>query len=76
LSSGIKGFTLFAFAGAEDLLTPRQAKCANLPYTTLTPTQVATLEALGDRLVPGAAENGLAHFIDQQISVPPAGAVL
>jgi hypothetical protein len=72
----MKGFTLFAFAGAEDLLTPRQAKSADLPYITLTPKQVTTLEALGERLVPGAAENGIAHFVDQQISVPPADALL
>jgi hypothetical protein len=76
LRSGVTGFTLFAFAGAETLLTPRQAKSADLPYITLTPSEVATLEALGNRLVPGAAEDGIAHFIDQQISVPPADALL
>ena len=76
LRGGITGFTAFAFAGAESLLTPREAKAAGLPFVTLTPSQATTLEALGDRLALGAAENGIAHFIDQQISVPPADALL
>ena len=29
-----------------------------------------TLEALGETLVPQARESGIAHFIDQQLSVP------
>ena len=35
-----------------------------------------SLEALGEALVPGARAAGVAHFIDQQISVPPGEALL
>ena len=35
-----------------------------------------TIEALGETLVPGARKAGIAHFIDQQISVPAEEALL
>ena len=35
-----------------------------------------TIEALGETLVPTARESGIAHFIDQQLSVPPQEALL
>ena len=42
----------------------------------LKPDEVETLEALGETLVPGARAAGIAHFIDQQISVPAEEALL
>jgi len=38
--------------------------------------QGETLEALGETLVPQAREAGIAHYIDQQISMPPHEALL
>ena len=38
--------------------------------------EAETLEALGETLVPGARDAGIAHFIDQQLSVPPEEALL
>ena len=42
----------------------------------LTPDEAETLEALGETLVPGARAAGIAHFVDQQLSVPPGEALL
>jgi len=53
------------------MLTPRQAHAQNIPLRTLTPDQGATLDAVGETLVPGAKAAGVTNFVDQQISVPP-----
>jgi len=37
---------------------------------------VETIEALGETIVPGARAAGIAHFIDQQLSVPLEEALL
>ena len=76
----MKGAALSALAfgtgGAEVLLSPREARAQNIPFRTLTPEQVVTLEALGETLVPGAKQAGISHFVDQQLSVPPGEALL
>ena len=41
-----------------------------------TKDQVATLEAMGETLVPCAQAAGISHFVDQQISGPPEEALL
>ena len=76
----MKGAALSALAftagGAEGLLSPKQARAQNIPFRTLTPEQVATMEALGETLVPGAKQAGISHFVDQQLSGPPEEALL
>jgi Gluconate 2-dehydrogenase subunit 3 len=78
--SFVKGATIGALAftidGAEVLLAPRQAKARNVPFRLLDAHQGDTLEALGETLVPQARESGIAHFIDQQLSVPAHEALL
>jgi len=76
----MKGAALSALAftagGVEVLLSPRQARAQNIAFGTLNADQVATLEALGDTLVPGAKQAGISHFVDQQLSIPPEQALL
>jgi hypothetical protein len=76
----MKGAALSALAftvcGAEVLLSPRAARAQNIPFRTLTPEQVETLEALGETLVPGAQKAGISHFVDQQLSIPHGEALL
>jgi hypothetical protein len=67
---------VFTAGGAEVLLSPKQARAQNIPFRTLTPEQVETLEALGETLVPGAKQAGISHFVDQQLSGPPEEALL
>jgi hypothetical protein len=76
----MKGAALSALAftvgGSQVLLSPRAARAQNIPFRTLSPEQVETLEALGETLVPGAKQAGISHFVDQQLSVPHGEALL
>ena len=70
------GLLTFTVAGVEVLLTPRQARARGADFKMLNAPEIATLEALGDVLVPGAAEAGVAHFVDQQLAVAPNQSLL
>ena len=76
----VKGATLGALAvtvgGAEVIITAGEAMARGVPFRLLDAHQGETLEALGEMLVPQAREAGIAHFIDQQLSVPPHEALL
>jgi hypothetical protein len=64
------GALAFVVGGAEVMLTPRQVRAAAVPLRTLNPEQAATLDAIGETLVPGAKEAGITNFVDQQLSIP------
>jgi hypothetical protein len=71
------GIVMSAVAAGEVLLlSPADARAAGQPYQVLTDDEVATLEGLGEALVPGAREAGIAHFIDRQLAVPPGDSML
>jgi hypothetical protein len=70
------GALAFTVGGAEVLLTPRQAHAQGVALRTLTPEQAATLDAMGEALVPGAKQAGITQFVDQQISIPAEQALL
>jgi Gluconate 2-dehydrogenase subunit 3 len=70
------GALAFTVGGAEVLLTPGAARAQGVPLKTLTAGEAATLEALGETLVPGARQAGISHFVDQQISIPAEEALL
>jgi hypothetical protein len=70
------GGLAFTVGGAEVLLTPAAARAQGVPLRTLTADQAKTLEALGETLVPGARQAGIAHFVDQQLSIPAEEALL
>ena len=76
----IKGAGLSALAfsvgGTQVLLSPRRAHAQNIAFRRLNAEQVETLEALGETLVPGAKQAGIANFVDQQLSVPHGEALL
>ncbi len=65
------GLLSFSLAGAEVLLSPRQARAQGADFRLLDATEVSILEAFGEVLVPGARAAGIAHFVDQQMSVDP-----
>ena len=70
------GAIAFTVGGADVMLTPRQARAEGVPLRTLSVEQAATLDAIGETLVPGAKEAGITNFVDQQISVPAEQALL
>ena len=70
------GALAFTVGGAEVLLTPGEARSRGVPFRLLKANEAETIEALGDTLVPGARQAGIAHFVDQQLSVPAEEALL
>jgi len=70
------GALAFTVGGVEVLLTAREARAQGVPLQVLTAEQAETLEALGETLVPGARQAGIAHFVDQQLAGPPGECLL
>ena len=70
------GAFAFTIGGVEVLLTVGEAKARGVPFRLLNLKEAETIEALGDTLVPGARSAGIAHFLDQQLSVPAEEALL
>lgn len=70
------GALAFQVAGVELLLTPREARAAAAEFRVLTPAEVSALEAIGEALLPGAREAGIAHFVDSQLAAEPAQSLL
>ncbi len=62
--------------GVRTLLRPAQAREKNIPLTVLTDAEARTLEALGERLHPGAAQAGMVHFVDSQLAAPVPDSLL
>jgi hypothetical protein len=76
VSGAALGALVFTVGGADVLLTAREARAQGVPFRVLEPPEVATLEAVGETLAIGARQDGIAHFVDQQLTVPPAHALL
>ena len=70
------GALAFTVGGGEVLLTPAEAFAQGVPLRTLKPDEAATIEAMGETLVPGARAAGVANFVDQQLSIPAEEALL
>ena len=70
------GVFAYTVGGVEVLLSARDARAQNATFRLLKPDEAETIEAVGETLVPVARAAGIAHFIDQQISVPPEQALL
>jgi hypothetical protein len=70
------GALAFTVGGSQVLLTPGEARAVGVPFRLLQAHEAETIEALGETLLPGARQAGIAHFIDQQLSVPAEEALL
>jgi len=70
------GLLAVQIGGVLQWLTPGQARAQQAPLHILSAKEIAALEALGDTLLPGAAEAGLAHFVDHHLSVPAPDCLL
>jgi hypothetical protein len=70
------GALAFTVSGSEILLTPSEARARGVPFRLLNAHEAETIEALGDTLLPGARQAGIAHFIDQQVAGPAEEALL
>ena len=65
-STGL-GISVLGIAGAQALLSPREARAKGMPFKVLTIDEVSTLEAFAETLLPGSAEAGVAYFVDEQL---------
>ena len=70
------GLLTFSIGGCEVEMTPGEAREQGVAYGVLTGEEVAALEALGEKLVPGSTAAGLAHYVDHQLAQPFAGQLL
>jgi Gluconate 2-dehydrogenase subunit 3 len=70
------GVFAFTVGGVEVLLSAREAHAQNVPFRLLKAGEAETIDTLCETIVPGARAAGIAHFIDQQLSVPPEEALL
>src|SRR5262249_1766918 len=76
----MKGATLGALAftvgGSTVMLTTRRAGARNVPSRLLKEAEADIIESSGATIGGGARAAGVAHFVDQQVSVPPEEALL
>jgi len=77
-AGGAAGLGLLAFTDRGRTLwrTPEEARKAGLGYKTLDTGEVAMLEALGETLLPGAREAGIAHYVDHHVTQTAAKSLL
>ena len=62
------GALAFTVGGVEVLLTPGEARAQGVPLPRCSRrTRPKSSRRMGETLVPGAREAGIAHFIDQQM---------
>lgn len=76
MRSAALGALAFTVGGVRVLITAREARAQGVPFRLLKADEAETIEALGETLVPGARAAGVAHFVDQQLSMPPEDALL
>lgn len=76
IQSGGLGLLAFSLGGLTLMLTPQQARARAVPFSLLKPAEVSTLEALGEILLPGARDAGIAHFVDHQLAADAADCLL
>ncbi len=74
-STGL-GISVLSLTGTTLLLTPIEARAKNIPFKVLSDNEVAILEAFAEELLPGAAKDGVAYFIDEQLSRDPNDSLL
>ena len=66
------GALAFTVGGAEVLLTPGEARAQDVPFRTFKRRRGRDASRRwARRWCPARAQAGIAHFVDQQISVPP-----
>ncbi len=76
VSGAAMGALIYSIAGVDTLLTPREARAQGVALKVLKPDEAHALEAFAEALAPGARDDGIALFVDQQCSVPPHEALL
>lgn len=66
----------FNVSGASLLLTPEEARARDIPLRKLNDVQARRMDLLADAILPGAAAQGVTHFIDHELDNDPNDALL
>jgi len=61
------GAAVVAIQSSCGPISPRAARAQGMALKRLSPEEGATFAALGDVLLPGAADAGIAHYVDDQL---------
>src|ERR1700730_18479422 len=76
----VKGASLsalvFTVGGTEIVVSAGEARARGVPFRLIDAHQGETLAALGGTLVTQPRESGTAHFIEEQLAVPPHQSLL
>ena len=64
MAAGVSALAIQSGCGP---ISPRAARAQGMALRRLSAAEGATLEALGDTLLPGAADAGVAHYVDDQL---------
>ncbi len=70
LQGGGIGLLAMTVSGPAALMAARNARAEGHSLAVLKTLEGRLLESLGEVLLPGAAQAGLAHFVDQQLASP------
>jgi len=62
------GLVAITVSSAWGQISPAEARAKGVALCNLSAAEGRTLEALGDILLPGAREAGIAHYVDDQLS--------
>ena len=76
LQQGGVGLLAFTVGGCTQEMTPQQARERGADLQVFSAADVAGLERLGETLLPGSTERGLAHYIDHQLAATPSDSML
>ena len=75
-AGGAMGLLAFQIGEAVTLLAAREARAQGVPLRVLDVQERRTVEALGEALLPGATECGIAHYLDHQLAADPVNSLL
>ena len=76
IQAGGIGLLSFYVGGCEREMTPRAAKQAGAELRVLTAAESGLVTRLGEVLLPGSGDAGLAHYLDHQLAAAPAEQML
>lgn len=63
-------------SGRTLLLTPAEARAAEIELQALSKSEADTLEAIAEMIVPGARDAGIVQYLDKQLAATPEESLL
>lgn len=70
------GLLTFSVAGCQKEMTPGAARSQGVAFDVISDAEAATLDRVGEVLVPGSTAAGLSHYIDNQLGAADGESLL